>query len=586
MEVEQQPSYTSNFIIHLNENEDNGISYRSRKSTPKLVKHYILGEVLGEGAYGKVKDGMDSFTQKRVAVKILKRARLKKIPGGEASVLKEINITKKLHNKHIIKLIDHFIIEEKGKLYIVYEYVGGGTSQNILENAPNGRLPPHQSQFIFRQLIEACEYIHSQKILHRDIKPDNILFTHANVLKLSDFGVAEDSSQLEDFECLSRSYGSPAFQPPELTQFQTTFSPFKIDIWAMGVTLYLMTIGKFPFSGANMFVLFENISKCKIEFPNDLDKDLVNLIKGILQVDHIQRFSLGQIKNHPWCIKYIPEVEPFVPLLEESKFLPLEMAYGDDEGDDGGGGRGGGGDDELIFGYENDGNTIDLQDPEYIPSISVGDQPPSTPILHSSDHHHHHHHNNQHQHQQQQQQLQQSQQFHGNGDNNLLFDSNNNLIFDSNNNLLFNTNNNEHLINGLPVHPIELDPVNIKKSSIGTNISDVALIRENYICSDNDASSGQDDEDYSDDNEISGEDLNPTNHHHHRADRVGSRDKSSRSSKRKNSSSNNNNNNSTSPKVEFNPNRSSPQPPLRNSSNRRPKITFESPHNKSKCIIN
>ncbi|KAK5582512.1 hypothetical protein RB653_004097 [Dictyostelium firmibasis] len=535
MEVEQQqPSYTSNFIIHLNENEDNGISYRSRKSSPKLVKHYILGEVLGEGAYGKVKDGMDSFTQKRVAVKILKRARLKKIPGGEASVLKEINITKKLHNKHIIKLIDHFIIEEKGKLYIVYEYVGGGTLQNILENAPNGRLPPHQSQFIFRQLIEACEYIHSQKILHRDIKPDNILFTHANVLKLSDFGVAEDSSQLEDFECLSRSYGSPAFQPPELTQFQTTFSPFKIDIWAMGVTLYLMTIGKFPFSGANMFVLFENISKCKIEFPNDLDKDLVNLIKGILQVDHIQRFSLGQIKNHPWCIKYIPETEPFVPLLEESKFLPLEMAYGDDEGDDGGGGRGG--DDELIFGYENDANTIDLQDPEYIPSISVGDQPPSTPTLHHQ---------------------QQSQQFHGNG-----------------NNVLYDPRNNEHLINGLPVHPIELDPVNIKKSSIGTNISDVALIRENYICSDNDASSGQDDEEYSDDNEISGEDLNPTNH---RGDRVKG-NKKSLGGKRKN--------NSDSSKIEFNPNRSSPQPPLRNSSNRRPKITFESPHNKSKCIIN
>lgn len=54
MEVEQQPSYTSNFIIHLNENEDNGISYRSRKSTPKLVKHYILGEVLGEGIFQSI----------------------------------------------------------------------------------------------------------------------------------------------------------------------------------------------------------------------------------------------------------------------------------------------------------------------------------------------------------------------------------------------------------------------------------------------------------------------------------------------------------------------------------------------------
>ncbi|EGG23254.1 putative protein serine/threonine kinase [Cavenderia fasciculata] len=335
----------SNFIMqHLEDGVDE-IQYKRKGA--KLVKNYYLGEVLGEGAYGKVKDGMDTFTQKRVAIKILKRARLKKIAGGEASVLKEINITKKLHSKHVIKLIDHFTIEEKGKLYIVYEYVGGGTLQNLLESAYLAKLPQAQAQSIFNQLIVAIEYIHSQKILHRDIKPDNILFTNDGILKLTDFGVSEDSSLIDDLEVLSRSYGSPAFQPPELTSFQRSFSPFKVDIWAMGVTLYLMTIGKFPFYGTNMYMLFENISKCNIDFPPNIDKDLCSLIKGILQIDHNQRFTIEQIKSHPWCTKLIESNEPFVPLLPESKFDPLEMAYGNCGGED----------DDLMFGYEDNDNS-------------------------------------------------------------------------------------------------------------------------------------------------------------------------------------------------------------------------------------
>ncbi|KYQ88720.1 putative protein serine/threonine kinase [Tieghemostelium lacteum] len=463
MEVEEGNylQYNSNFIMNSlardnngQENLDDEIQYRDRGVQPKLIKNYILGDVLGEGAYGKVKDAMCSFTQKRVAIKILKRVRLKKIPGGEASVLKEISITKKLHNKHIVKLIDHFIIEEKGKLYIVYEYVGGGTLQQLLEHSPKGKLPMAQCQFIFKQLTDAIEYIHSQKILHRDIKPDNILFTHGNVLKLSDFGVSEDSSQIEDFECLSRSYGSPAFQPPELTQFQQTFSPFKIDIWAMGVTLYLMTIGKFPFSGTNMYTLFENISKCNIVFPTDIDKDLQSLIKGILQVDHNQRFTLEQIKSHPWCLKELP-TEEFVPLLPETKFLPLEMAYGGDE------------EEELIFGYEND--------PDQISSISH-----STIVKHNNSNHFYH-------------------------DKNITLSSSSSSLNDSKDDIVVPNNSN--------------------------------IINELQSSSD----------------ELSNHQLNV--------------------------------NTQAQPPQQNQDPRSSPQPPLRNSSNRRPKITFESPVDKNKCIV-
>eukprot|EP01132_Coremiostelium_polycephalum_P006185 gene6185-7701_t len=454
---------SSNFIIHLNEDDD--IEYKHR-DTPKMVKHYILGEVLGEGAYGKVKDGLDSFTQKRVAVKILKRARLKKIPGGEASVLKEIDITKKLHNKHIIKLIDHFTIEEKEKLYIVYEYIGGGTLQNLLENSPNRKLPLHQAQL--------------------DIKPDNILFTHSNLLKLSDFGVSEDSSLLEDFECLSRSYGSPAFQPPELTSFQRSFSPFKIDIWAMGVTLYLMTI----------------------DFPSDIDKDLCSLMKGILQIDHNQRFTIDQIKNHSWFNKVLDSNEPYVPLLPETIFQPLQMAYGDEN-------------DDLIFGYDSDYNNniinnnnnnnyinihVTTNNPNDLPTISSNHQPGnSIPIGVGGIKHI--------------------------DSSSSINSSQEDLVDDDDNDGSMNN------VNNLTVSIIE--NYSITPPTTTTTIDGHPIITTNTTIPT----------------------LTPPTAIHH------SNESSVNSTPNQSSSS-------------------SPKPPLRNSSSRRPKITFESPHNKSKCTIN
>lgn len=289
------------------------ISYKVREQ-PKMVHQYILGEILGEGSYAKVREAVDSITSRRVAIKILKKRHLKKIPGGENSVKKEINVLKKLHHQHIVELLEFFTIDEKEKMYIVLEYVGGGTLQGLVERAPDGKLPLRQAQAIFRQLLDGLEFIHNNMVIHGDIKPDNLMFTEDGVLKMSDFGVAEELTDEVDPELLSKSAGSPAFQPPEVASGSDLFSPFKVDVWAAGIVLYIMVIGKYPFSGSNVYTLFESISKAEYAIPDTLDPILVDLLHGILHADPRHRLTIQEIIDHEWVREDIIDEEPFVPV--------------------------------------------------------------------------------------------------------------------------------------------------------------------------------------------------------------------------------------------------------------------------------
>jgi len=289
----------------------------------KQLEQYLLGEALGEGSSGKVIEAFDTKTKELCAMKIIKKRHLPAIPGGEQNVQKEVEILKLLKHPNIISLIDYFTDEERQKIYLVFEHVGGGSLQQLLERAPNKRLPLLQARRIFEQLLDCLEYLHSHNIIHRDVKPDNMLFTECGSLKLSDFSVAV---QL-DKACTAvhkKCNGCPAFQPPELLtdpqKGPCGFSGTKIDIWAAGVTLYMMCVGTFPFGGTSVCALFENIAKAEYKIPCWVDSTLTDLLKGILSKDPNQRLTIQQIRQHPWMTKKLKREKSIPICLTPSAF--------------------------------------------------------------------------------------------------------------------------------------------------------------------------------------------------------------------------------------------------------------------------
>ncbi|KAJ6238573.1 serine/threonine-protein kinase stk11 [Anaeramoeba flamelloides] len=290
-------------------------------------------------------------------------SRLQRIPNGVESVKKEIETMKHLDHKNIMGLIDVFDFNEKGTLYIVLEFVSGGTLSNFIDSiqqTKKKKIPLTQVRSLFSQLILALEHCHSQLVVHRDVKPSNILLMTDGTLKLSDFGEAQvlkqgkkenlsssfssssSSSSFSSFgysekiqktnnnpklnepkkkeiqKQLAKNYsidrliatdvGSPYFQCAEISRDETV-STFKADIFAAGVTLYKMITGKFPFNGSNKFELWKNIQKGHFQIPEYFGEELKDLMNGLLNNNEKQRLSIEKIKNHPWMTMKLQDKE-------------------------------------------------------------------------------------------------------------------------------------------------------------------------------------------------------------------------------------------------------------------------------------
>ncbi|KAM6948507.1 serine/threonine-protein kinase STK11 [Aplochiton taeniatus] len=303
------------FIHRIDSTE---VIYQPRRKRAKLIGKYLMGDLLGEGSYGKVKEMLDSETLCRRAVKILKKKKLRRIPNGEANVKKEIQLLRRLQHKNVIHLVDVLYNEEKQKIYPSLCYCVCGM-QEMLDSVPEKRFPVFQAHGYFCQLLDGLEYLHSQGIVHKDIKPGNLLLTTDGTLKISDLGVAEALHPFAEDDTCRTSQGSPAFQPPEIANGLDTFSGFKVDIWSAGVTLYNITTSLYPFEGDNIYKLFENIGKGEFTVPEECGPLLSELLNGMLEYEPVKRFSIQHIRQHNWVRKKHPPSEPPVPIPASSE---------------------------------------------------------------------------------------------------------------------------------------------------------------------------------------------------------------------------------------------------------------------------
>uniref|UniRef100_A0A0K0D9B5 non-specific serine/threonine protein kinase n=1 Tax=Angiostrongylus cantonensis TaxID=6313 RepID=A0A0K0D9B5_ANGCA len=153
-----------------------------------------------------------------------------------------------------------------------------GSIQQLLDTAHENRLSNDECHRYFVDLMKGLEYLHSVGIVHKDIKPANLLVSLDFTLKISDFGVAEELPLYQKDDLCQLVQGTPKFQAPELVSGNTEcYSGFASDIWSCGVTLYNMISGLYPFEGAVIMRLFDNIARADLVMPVNvkLDDNLV-----------------------------------------------------------------------------------------------------------------------------------------------------------------------------------------------------------------------------------------------------------------------------------------------------------------------
>ncbi|XP_051902511.1 serine/threonine-protein kinase 36 isoform X2 [Hippocampus zosterae] len=267
---------------------------------------YHILELVGEGSFGRVHKGMKKFTGQVVALKFMpKMGRSNK---ELQSLKKEIDIMSNLRHPNIVKLFDSF--ETETEVVVVTEYAEGQLFQ-IIED--DGSLPESRVCEIACQLVSALYYLHSRRILHRDMKPQNILFDKNGVVKLCDFGFARAMSV--STMVLTSIKGTPLYMSPELVAEK----PYDhtADLWALGCILYELHTGMPPFYTNSIFHLVQIIVKDPIKWPDTMSSTCMSFLKGLLTKDPQKRLSWPDLLHHPFVadgVLVIPDTGVFSPL--------------------------------------------------------------------------------------------------------------------------------------------------------------------------------------------------------------------------------------------------------------------------------
>jgi len=261
----------------------------------KQIGDYLLNEELGSGGFGKVVLGTHIPTGEKVAIKIMDKEQIMSDELNKVRVLNEISILKIVRHNNIIKLYE--VMETPQKIYLVMEYCDSGEMFDYIVSKQH--LSENQACVFFQEIIDALTYLHSQNIVHRDVKPENILLqTFGNTLtcKLIDFGISRTYT-LD--KLITTPCGTASYAPPEMHRGEEYYGLLS-DVWSAGVLLYAMVFGYLPFCEEDEEVNIDNIIKGNYEIPEEASPELEDLIKHIMDIDPLTRYDLDQIKQHPW----------------------------------------------------------------------------------------------------------------------------------------------------------------------------------------------------------------------------------------------------------------------------------------------
>ncbi len=263
------------------------------RSSPETIGRYRLLEEIGRGSVGRVYAAYDPNVGRRVALKVL-------VPPAAAdarsdAVLRERFVTEAraaggLDHPGIVVVHDADVDPERDLAFIAMELLEGDSLGSLLES---GRLPAERACAIVAQVAEALDYAHERGVVHRDVKPANILIADDGRVKLADFGVAKVLAASHTVTGMV--LGSPAYMSPE--QVKSEVIDGRSDLFSLGVVLYECLYGARPFRGESMAAVVHDICEAEPVFPRGLETGVSPALRAVvamaLSKDREERFATG-----------------------------------------------------------------------------------------------------------------------------------------------------------------------------------------------------------------------------------------------------------------------------------------------------
>jgi len=303
-------------------------------------QRYVLGEELGTGATATVYKCFQGDVAYAVKTISLAKLRLQRdFQRRKDSLHREVSILFSLRHPRIVSLFD--VVEDPDKLHLVMELVQGGELFDYI--VARGSFAENTARYVFLQIAEGLKYIHSKDIVYRDLKPENILVDEKASrlaeglleVKLSDFG---HSKLINDgYSTALTRVGTPQYWAPEVSDPAKAALGYtqSVDLWSLGVVLYVMLIGAYPFDGVGERIE-DQIRKAQLSFRNQIGQNAndqaQDLIRSLIKVNPKERLNLDGCLSHPWVaiaggsigriMKLCTEAHPTV--IEERLHLPIQ----------------------------------------------------------------------------------------------------------------------------------------------------------------------------------------------------------------------------------------------------------------------
>ncbi|EMG46780.1 CDC5 Cell cycle serine/threonine-protein kinase CDC5/MSD2 [Candida maltosa Xu316] len=290
------------------------------KTPPSIVRtrngrDYRRGNFLGEGGFARCFQMKDASGQ-IYAAKTVAKASIKN-EKTKTKLLSEIKIHKSLKHPNIVNFVDCF--EDDVNVYILLEICPNQSLMELLK--ARKRVSEPEVRFFMVQIIGAIKYLHSRRVIHRDLKLGNIFFDPDMNLKIGDFGLASVLPSTD-----SRKYticGTPNYIAPEVLGGKNTGHSFEVDIWAIGIMMYALLVGKPPFQAKDVNVIYERIKKTEYYFPEEkpISESARMLIKDLLSLNPLHRPTIDEILDYDWFKGPFPDKTREISLQETPQGL-------------------------------------------------------------------------------------------------------------------------------------------------------------------------------------------------------------------------------------------------------------------------